>query len=42
MVYLRKKCWHRRVKYSLKAAGPKVITKAVEGIRDSTEHRSLQ
>lgn len=34
-MYLRKKCWHRRLKISLKAVGSKVITKAIQGFRDS-------
>lgn len=41
-MYLRKKCWHRRLKSSLKAVGSKVITKAIQGFRDSTGWRSLQ
>lgn len=41
-MYLRKKSWHRRVKYSLKAVEAKVITKAIQGIGDVTEYRSSQ
>lgn len=41
-MYLRKKSWHRRVKYSLKAVEAKVITKAIQGIGDITEYRSSQ